>query len=191
MLDDIKKHLCATAVQLRPNMGAVECTHLVLSLILLKYVSDTFTRNQNSDPRADFVLANPPLNISDWRQGRLKGDPPLGDANYAWLQHMRHHLKPSGAIQIQQISSSRSGLARRRNAGGRSEALGCYLHNWRRLAHAPISQTQVPTFVPVTLTRTQLRVRTGQTRDKCTARIPATTWVLVSCTPLARTCVNK
>jgi type I restriction-modification system DNA methylase subunit len=126
MLDDIKKPLCATAVQLRANMDAAEYTHLVLSLILLKYVSDTFTRNQHSDPRADFVLANPPLNISDWRQGRLKGDPPLGDANYAWLRHMRHHLKPSGRACIVLANGSMSS-SRNNEVESRAAMVGAYV----------------------------------------------------------------
>ena len=52
---------------------------------------DTFTRNQHADLRADFILANPPFNISDWWHGSLTGDPrwvygdpPQGNANYAW-----------------------------------------------------------------------------------------------------------
>ncbi|MGH8849277.1 MAG: type I restriction-modification system subunit M, partial [Polaromonas sp.] len=59
---------------------------------------DTFTRNQHADLRADFILANPPFNISDWWHASLTGDarwthgdPPQGNANYAWLQHMLHH----------------------------------------------------------------------------------------------------
>ncbi len=55
---------------------------------------DTFTRNQHPDLRADFVLANPPFNISDWWHGSLEGDPrwvygtpPAGNANYAWLMY--------------------------------------------------------------------------------------------------------
>ena len=69
--------------------------------------ADTFIRNQHSDLRADFVLANPPFNISDWWHGSLEGDPrwvygspPAGNANYAWLQHMLFHLKSSGRAGI-------------------------------------------------------------------------------------------
>ncbi|MBL7866349.1 MAG: N-6 DNA methylase, partial [Cyclobacteriaceae bacterium] len=68
-----------------------------------KEPADTFTRNQHPDLRADFILANPPFNISDWWHGSLEGDPrwlygdpPQGNANYAWLQHMLHHLGPNG-----------------------------------------------------------------------------------------------
>ena len=69
--------------------------------------ADTFIRNQHSELRADFVLANPPFNISDWWHGSLEGDPrwvygtpPQGNANYAWLQHMLFHLKSSGRAGI-------------------------------------------------------------------------------------------
>ena len=76
---------------------------------------DTFTRNQHSDLRADFILANPPFNISDWWHGSLEGDPrwhygdpPQGNANYAWLQHMLYHLKPSGRAGIVLANGSMS-----------------------------------------------------------------------------------
>jgi len=72
-----------------------------------KEPADTFVRDQHPDLRADFVLANPPFNISDWWHGSLEGDPrwvfgtpPQGNANYAWLQHMLYHLKPTGRAGI-------------------------------------------------------------------------------------------
>jgi len=80
-----------------------------------KEPADTFIRNQHSDLRADFVLANPPFNISDWWHGSLEGDPrwvygtpPQGNANYAWLQHMLHHLKPNGRAGIVLANGSMS-----------------------------------------------------------------------------------
>lgn len=76
---------------------------------------DTFTRNQHADLRADFILANPPFNISDWWHGSLTGDPrwvygdpPQGNANYAWLQHMLYHLKPTGRAGIVLANGSMS-----------------------------------------------------------------------------------
>ncbi len=76
---------------------------------------DTFTRNQHPDLRADFVLANPPFNISDFWHGSLEGDPrwvygtpPQGNANYAWLQHMLHHLKPNGRAGVVLANGSMS-----------------------------------------------------------------------------------
>lgn len=77
--------------------------------------ADTFIRNQHSDLRADFVLANPPFNISDWWHGSLDGDPrwvygtpPQANANYAWLQHMLFHLKSSGRAGIVLANGSMS-----------------------------------------------------------------------------------
>lgn len=77
--------------------------------------ADTFVRNQHRDLRADFVLANPPFNISDWWHGSLEGDPrwvygtpPQGNANTAWLQHMLHHLKPTGRAGIVLANGSMS-----------------------------------------------------------------------------------
>lgn len=76
---------------------------------------DTFTKNQHPDLRADYILANPPFNISDWWHGSLEGDsrwvygtPPQGNANYAWLQHMLYHLKPTGRAGIVLANGSMS-----------------------------------------------------------------------------------
>ena len=76
---------------------------------------DTFTKNQHPDLRADFILANPPFNISDWWHASLTGDPrweygdpPTGNANYAWLQHMLYHLKPNGRAGIVLANGSMS-----------------------------------------------------------------------------------
>jgi type I restriction enzyme M protein len=77
--------------------------------------ADTFTRDQFPDLRADFILANPPFNISDWWHASLTGDarwqygdPPPANANYAWLQHMLHHLKPGGRAGIVLANGSMS-----------------------------------------------------------------------------------
>ena len=64
---------------------------------------DSFHNDRHPDLKADFILANPPFNVSDWRGELLKDDkrwkygvPPPGNANYAWVQHMIHHLAPTG-----------------------------------------------------------------------------------------------
>jgi type I restriction enzyme M protein len=64
---------------------------------------DTFHNDRHPDLKADFILANPPFNISDWGGERLRGDkrwqfgdPPASNANYAWVQHIVHHLAPAG-----------------------------------------------------------------------------------------------
>ena len=64
---------------------------------------DTFHNDRHPDLKADFILANPPFNVSDWGGERLTDDkrwqygtPPKGNANFAWVQHMVHHLAPGG-----------------------------------------------------------------------------------------------
>lgn len=69
------------------------------------YNADTFHRDLHKTLKADFILANPPFNLSDWNDGSLNDDPrwkyglpPSGNANFAWLQHMISHLSPNGKI---------------------------------------------------------------------------------------------
>jgi len=64
---------------------------------------DSFHNDQHKDLKADFILANPPFNDSDWRGDQLRDDvrwkfgtPPVGNANFAWVQNFIHHLSPSG-----------------------------------------------------------------------------------------------
>jgi len=64
---------------------------------------DSFHNDQHKDLKADYILANPPFNDSDWRGDQLRDDvrwkfgvPPVGNANFAWVQHFIHHLSPSG-----------------------------------------------------------------------------------------------
>lgn len=67
--------------------------------------ADTFFKDCHKDKRFDFVLANPPFNLKDWGGDKLKDDPrweygtpPEGNANFAWLQHMIHHLNENGRM---------------------------------------------------------------------------------------------
>lgn len=80
-----------------------------------KEPADTFHRDQHPDLKADYVLANPPFNISDWGGERLLEDrrwafgaPPAGNANYAWLQHILHHLSPRGQAGVVLANGSMS-----------------------------------------------------------------------------------
>lgn len=68
---------------------------------------DTFFRDLHSTQKFDFIMANPPFNLSNWGQDKLKNDPrwkyglpPAGNANYAWIQHMIYHLAPDGKIGL-------------------------------------------------------------------------------------------
>ncbi|WP_408471295.1 class I SAM-dependent DNA methyltransferase [Paraburkholderia nemoris] len=75
----------------------------------------SFHKDELRDLRADHVLANPPFNISDWGGDRLKEDvrwkygvPPAGNANFAWIQHILHHLAPSGTAGVVLANGSMS-----------------------------------------------------------------------------------
>lgn len=81
---------------------------------------DTFHDDRHPDLKADYILANPPFNVSDWGGARLKDDkrwaygvPPAGNANFAWVQHIIHHLAPRGVagfvLANGSMSSNQSG----------------------------------------------------------------------------------
>jgi type I restriction enzyme M protein len=70
-------------------------------------LGDTFSNDLHRDLKADFVIANPPFNISDWKGEQLRDDvrwrygvPPVGNANYAWLQHFVHKLSARGVAGV-------------------------------------------------------------------------------------------
>jgi type I restriction enzyme M protein len=82
--------------------------------------ADSFHRDLHPDLKADYVLANPPFNDSDWRGDLLKDDkrwkfglPPGSNANFAWVQHFIHHLAPTGlagfVLANGSMSSNQSG----------------------------------------------------------------------------------
>ena len=69
------------------------------------YAADTFLDDRHPSMRADYIMANPPFNLSNWGVDKLKedvrwkyGTPPAGNANFAWLQHMIYHLAPNGRM---------------------------------------------------------------------------------------------
>ena len=72
-----------------------------------QYNADTFFNDCHPTLKADFVMANPPFNLSDWGADRLADDvrwkygtPPDGNANFAWIQHIIHHLAPTGRAGV-------------------------------------------------------------------------------------------
>ena len=88
---------------------------------------DSFHNDRHPDLKADSILANPPFNVSDWGGERLTEDkrwrygvPPKGNANFAWVQHMVHHLAPRGVagfvLANGSMSSNQSGEGKIRAA---------------------------------------------------------------------------
>ena len=97
---------------------------------------DTFHNDAHPDLKADYVLANPPFNDSDWRGELLKNDkrwvygvPPAGNANYAWVQHFIHHLAPTGhagfVLANGSMSSNQSGEGEIRKAIIEADLVDC------------------------------------------------------------------
>ena len=96
----------------------------------------SFHKDELRDLKADYILANPPFNISDWGGDRLREDvrwkfgaPPVGNANYAWLQHIFHHLAPHGVAGVVlangSMSSNQSGEGDIRKAMIEADAVDC------------------------------------------------------------------
>ncbi len=90
------------------------------------------------DLKADFILANSPFNVSDWGGDRLREDarwkfgvPPIGNANYSWLQHIHHHLAPNGTAGVVlangSMSSGQSGEDDIRRAMVEADVVDCMI----------------------------------------------------------------
>jgi type I restriction enzyme M protein len=113
--------------------------------------ADTFHHDKHPDMKADFILANPPFNISDWGGEKLKDDkrwvygiPSAGNANYAWVQHMVHHLSPKGTagfvLANGSMSSNQSGEGEIRKALIEADLIDCMVAMPGQLFYS----TQIP-----------------------------------------------
>lgn len=119
-----------------------------------KQPADTFLSDQHPDLRADYVMANPPFNISEWWDGRLEGDPrwiygtpPKSNANFAWVQHMLYHLAPTGSMALLlangSMSSNTKGEGEIRRALVEADLVECML----ALPGQLFTNTQIPACV--------------------------------------------
>ena len=136
--------------------------------------ADTFLSDQHPDLRADFVMANPPFNMKEWWDGRLEGDPrweygtpPRSNANFAWLQHMLHHLAPNGSMALLlangSMSSNTNGEGDIRRALVEADLVECMV----ALPGQLFTNTQIPACIWL-LTRNKkargkMRDRSGHT----------------------------
>jgi type I restriction enzyme M protein len=111
--------------------------------------ADTFRNDLHKDLKADFIIANPPFNISDWSRDesdvRWKyGVPPSGNANFAWVQHMVHHLAPNGiagfVLANGSMSSNQSGEGEIRQRLVEADLVDCMVALPGQLFYA----TQIP-----------------------------------------------
>ena len=111
----------------------------------------SFHKDELQDLKADFILANPPFNISDWGGDRLRDDlrwmfgvPPTGNANFAWLQHIHHHLAPRGAAGVVlangSLTSNQSNEGEIRRNLIKNDAISCVVSLPNQLFYS----TQIP-----------------------------------------------
>jgi len=130
---------------------------------------DTFHKHAHPDLKADYVIANPPFNDSDWRGELLKNDkrwvygvPPAGNANYAWVQHFIHHLAPTGlagfVLANGSMSSNQSGEGDIRKAIIEADLVDCMV--------AMPGQLFYSTQIPVCLWFLGRNKKNGRFRDR-------------------------
>ncbi len=132
---------------------------------------DSFHNDKHADLRADFVLANPPFNDSDWRGEQTRDDrrwvygpPPPGNANFAWVQHFLYHLAPGGTagfvLANGSMSSNQSGEGDIRRAIIEADLVDCMVALPGQLFYS----TQIPVCLWfLTKDKTRGRDRRGQT----------------------------
>jgi len=130
---------------------------------------DTFHNDKNPDLKADWVLANPPFNDSDWRGESLKEDkrwvygvPPASNANFAWVQHFIYHLAPTGlagfVLANGSMSSNQSGEGEIRRAIIEADLVDCMV--------ALPGQLFYSTQIPVCLWFLARNKKNGRFRDR-------------------------
>jgi len=135
--------------------------------------ADSFHNDLHKDLKADYILANPPFNVSDWGGERLREDvrwkfgvPPVGNANFAWVQHMIHHLAPNGVagfvLANGSMSSNQSGEGETRKAMVEAGLVDCMIALPGQLFYS----TQIPAclwFLTRSKANGKFRDRRGQT----------------------------
>jgi type I restriction enzyme M protein len=130
---------------------------------------DSFHNDRHPDLKADYVLANPPFNDSDWRGDLLRNDkrwvygaPPAGNANFAWVQHFIYHLAPTGlagfVLANGSMSSNQSGEGEIRKAIVEADLVDCMVALPGQLFYA--------TQIPVCLWFLARAKRNGRFRDR-------------------------
>jgi type I restriction enzyme M protein len=131
--------------------------------------ADSFHRDLHKDLKADYILANPPFNSSDWGGERLRedarwqfGTPPVGNANYAWVQHFIYHLAPTGiagfVLANGSMSSNQSGEGEIRKAIVEADLVDCMV--------ALPGQLFYSTAIPVCLWFLARSKKNGRFRDR-------------------------
>ncbi|WP_419798713.1 MAG: N-6 DNA methylase [Terasakiella sp.] len=114
-----KKHISVYGQESNPTTWKLAAMNMAIRGIDFNFGkknADSFLDDQHPDLRADFVMANPPFNIKDWWHASLEDDvrwkgyetPPAGNANFAWILHMLHHLNNNGSMALLLANGSMS-----------------------------------------------------------------------------------
>ena len=113
-----KKHISVYGQESNPTTWKLAAMNMAIRGIDFNFGkknADSFLDDQHPDLRADYVMANPPFNIKDWWHARLENDvrwkygtPPKSNANFAWIQHMLHHLNDQGSMALLLANGSMS-----------------------------------------------------------------------------------
>ncbi|WP_108649676.1 class I SAM-dependent DNA methyltransferase [Dongshaea marina] len=138
-----KLHVDASAQKQKISIYGQEYNHTTWQLAGMNMVirgldfnfgtepASSYTHDQHPDLRADFIMANPPFNMKEWNAGVddndprwVYGTPPAGNANFAWLQHMLHHLAPDGSQALLLANGSMSSTS-----GGEGEIRAALVEN--------------------------------------------------------------
>lgn len=136
--------------------------------------ANTFTRDQHPDLRADYIMANPPFNMKEWKDNvddddpRWKyGVPPAGNANFAWLQHMVYHLAPNGSLALLLANGSMSATSNNEGVIRRNLIEADLIECMVALPGQLFVNTQIPACIWVLArnkgARAGARARTGET----------------------------
>lgn len=135
--------------------------------------ADSFTQDLRKDLKADFILANPAFNVKEWKGELFREDvrwkygmPPVGNANFAWVQHMIHHLSPNGiagfVLANGSMSSNQSGEGEIRKNIIEADLVDCMIALPGQLFYT----TPIPAclwFLARSKKNTKFRDRRGQT----------------------------
>ncbi len=113
-----KKHISVYGQESNPTTWKLAAMNMAIRGIDFNFGkknADSFLDDQHPDLRADYVMANPPFNIKDWWHAKLENDvrwkygtPPKNNANFAWIQHMLHHLNDHGSMALLLANGSMS-----------------------------------------------------------------------------------
>lgn len=132
--------------------------------------ADSFHDDLHKDLKANYILANPPFNDSDWGGDRLRedarwkyGTPPIGNANYAWVQHFIYHLAPNGfagfVLANGSMSTNQSGEGEIRKAIIEADLVDCMISLPGQLFYS--------TQIPACLWFLSRNKKNGKFRDRC------------------------